>query len=1012
MKALRLHMKNIGPFLDEVIDFTALDDMFLVSGKTGSGKTTIFDAMIYALYGELTGTRKKSVGEFRSDFGLPSDESFVEFTFAINGRTFRVRRSVQCIYVNKNGREAVRPPEVTLEQFDAENGKFIVFNGRTNETNVKIAGIIGLSASEFTQIVLLPQGAFADFLHENSKNRRDTLAKLFPVAACEALIDRAKQKSSEYAAQRTIIEAQITELARDYDDQSARNELAELDAGLDALAERRKSIAGELENLRVSEDRTKMAVDAALQAEQWRSRKAELERQRPEIESVKLRASRAEQALLLGEYIRSRAAAGQRVRQLSGEKAAAEQELVSIEQTVSGFSKRKDEMAALQAIITGDQLLLQQLEARRQMLQKLQTAGEKAARTERDRTKAEQQLSAAEESAAGLLEAMKKRAGGACIAAEPDGTGILQCLLEKRQEAETAYAEAASCLETAKKAERLQARLSTVKSDLEKKTVQVSDIVLQMHNTQCCLDDYVEEQKRRERNDYACALAGRLEEGVPCPVCGSLEHPAPAVRLPASIDLEDKISTQDQNLAVLAEQKSRLETEQLSLEAELKQIQTSLDDLADAGFTDAGSARTGFEQAEQAVNTIRSVSADVRRLFAGWREKQKTVAQLADVLHAAERESSAAAAELETIEKQTDSGDTVEAVTGRIRDLTAAVDTAGKTFREYDAGFRKAENEKAACHMKVLTVSGNLAAAREEQKHAAGELEQRRAGTGFATVEEAEQALVPSGEIDRLRGRIEEWQAASDRITIQLESVKSDEKSSGLRVSLDKIREQAAEKRKAAEETDESVRAVTIKRTGLAEKIRKWSDLEQQRRDIEEKSAHYIKLAADLCGQNPKKIPFDAWILGMYFSEVVMFANPRFERISGGRYRFKISPDLSGGNSLRGLDLLVSDSYTGKDRDTATLSGGETFMASISLALALTDVVQNRSGGIRLDSLFIDEGFGTLDGEALDMAISILQDIRESRTVGVVSHVESMKSVIRSRIEVVKGPDGSHIRIV
>ena len=170
-------------------------------------------------------------------------------------------------------------------------------------------------------------------------------------------------------------------------------------------------------------------------------------------------------------------------------------------------------------------------------------------------------------------------------------------------------------------------------------------------------------------------------------------------------------------------------------------------------------------------------------------------------------------------------------------------------------------------------------------------------------------------------------------------------------------------------------------------------------------------LYADLSGKNPKNIPFDTWALGMYFEQIVQYANTRFNDISNGRYMFKIAEERQTGNGYKGLDLLVSDSFTGTDRDTATLSGGETFMASISLALALTDIIQNRNGGVRLDSLFIDEGFGTLDEETLDSAIGILANLQETKMVGIISHVESMRTAVQTQVEIIKTAEGSHIKI-
>ncbi|MFC2603326.1 MAG: SbcC/MukB-like Walker B domain-containing protein, partial [Treponema sp.] len=163
-----------------------------------------------------------------------------------------------------------------------------------------------------------------------------------------------------------------------------------------------------------------------------------------------------------------------------------------------------------------------------------------------------------------------------------------------------------------------------------------------------------------------------------------------------------------------------------------------------------------------------------------------------------------------------------------------------------------------------------------------------------------------------------------------------------------------------------------------------------------------------ISGANPQRKPLDSWVLGTYLEEVIHAANIRFARISAGRYRFILKED-AGSRGYQGLELTIHDSHTGRERTTETLSGGEIFEASLSLALALTDVVQSRSGGIRLDSLFIDEGFGTLDGESLDNAIAVLDEVREHRMVGIISHVEALYGAIQSHVEIEKSNTVSKI---
>lgn len=212
---------------------------------------------------------------------------------------------------------------------------------------------------------------------------------------------------------------------------------------------------------------------------------------------------------------------------------------------------------------------------------------------------------------------------------------------------------------------------------------------------------------------------------------------------------------------------------------------------------------------------------------------------------------------------------------------------------------------------------------------------------------------------------------------------------------------------------DESGAALERKATelaALADKKARWDALEAERASRAIEAARIRALSDDLTGNNPAKTSFDAWILGMYLEEITAYANTRLERMSEGRYRIKLNESYRKGNSLAGLELEILDAHTGKSRPSGTLSGGETFMTSISLALGLADSIQSRSGGIQLDAVFIDEGFGSLDESSLERAITILDEIRGSRMVGLISHVGELRSRIPNRIEIIKTGAGSEIR--
>ena len=199
--------------------------------------------------------------------------------------------------------------------------------------------------------------------------------------------------------------------------------------------------------------------------------------------------------------------------------------------------------------------------------------------------------------------------------------------------------------------------------------------------------------------------------------------------------------------------------------------------------------------------------------------------------------------------------------------------------------------------------------------------------------------------------------------------------------------------------------------TNLQNLKKQFERFEKDRLETQEKAAHFKRLYDVLCGNNSKKIDLTSWVLQMYLEEIVRFANLRMEKISGGRYSMLVNPEKQGGNAHKGLDIEIFDSYTGKSRPCTTLSGGETFMASISLALAISDSVLSRNGGVQLDSLFVDEGFGSLDDQALENAISILDEIRGMRQVGIISHVGDLQQRIKSQIIVKKSAAGSTVEI-
>ena len=1008
MKALKLHLKNVGPFLDESIDFMPLGDMFLVSGQTGAGKTTIFDAMTYALYGDLAGMRKKALNEFRSDYALPADESFVEFTFSLNHDTYRIYRTLPSVRINRNGKETPVPVELTLECCKSGSTAFCRAEGKPGELQVKINSIIGLSLTEFTQIVLLPQGAFAEFLHENSRDRRDTLAKLFPVDTYARIMASAKEKSDAYSDKRKIVETQLADMLSRFDAEHAAEKMSELDGTIAELSGKRAKLSHALEILGGKIERATSDYADAVKAESLAARLRELDARSEEMKTAEKRAADAALAMKIEGFIRAADNAAALVQGLEEKKKQTLLEKKETELAAEKLDAQVEEISRLKAETAADAVLLKELENHRLLLERIDKARIQADAASTAVHDASRNLTDAQDAEAELE---KQLAAFLPESTKPDENDVLAAVLEKRQTAQTACAAAEKAVETAEAVRKLQNEKDVAGQKLEDAKQQTDDTRKLRDNTKCCLDDFMQQQKIQEQNNYACALVQVLKDGAPCPVCGSKEHPHPVQILPETLGLSEKIQTQQKNLTFLDEKLVQQQGTVSSLETLEEQLAKELlEKTAASGVTaeDAScllaKASDEFASLDTAYNTVQSIVHTLKN-------KRLYAAELSETLQAAKQTAAAADAEKNALEKDSISGETAELLSCKIQNMTDASAAKQKRIEEYETVRSESDKRLAGIQERMKTLETSCESAVHDREAADAELQQQLAASDFKDTDEARASCMPAEVLKKLQDEISAWKDETARIRVQIESVHTAESSSVLQENLVQLEKEIQAERTDASRTDAQMDELTARRTLLKNTMDRYAELEKQRLELAAESAPYIKLADDLQGKNPKHIPFDAWILGMYFSQIVDYANPRFERISGGRYRFRIAADAGGGHSFRGLDLSVSDSYTGKDRDTATLSGGETFMASISLALALTDVVLNQSGGIRLDSLFIDEGFGTLDGDALDKAVSILQDIRESRTVGIISHVDGLRSVIPACLEVVKGVNGSHIRI-
>ena len=566
-----------------------------------------------------------------------------------------------------------------------------------------------------------------------------------------------------------------------------------------------------------------------------------------------------------------------------------------------------------------------------------------------------------------------------------------------------------------------------------------------------------EEKKAAERQRAAAALAEHLEEGSPCPVCGSIHHPAPAQGMSESaFSFDERIEAAKRSAAKLQHEKEKAQTALAGAEASYTNYQKQIDERAAAAADlqlrykecsavpfpegkDAAESRIKetaqqINEAVQAYNASRKAFAEHKTLEEETRRLQRERQECTQQHHSAEQQLSGVSAALQEKRRQFDQA--FSQLPENLRSVQLSSDTEASSKTEVpDAPVSNTAPEQCeallqelkltinAYHTDVAEATQNLERIRGElstaETHGQERAQQRSEKTaqleaayikeGFTDLEDLQQAVCSEPEVAQWKTEIDtfyEQYAAYKQAAAGLEKDVTATESR----DLDELEAAVEALRQRYDEIQARLEVLNTEKAKLEELHAQHTELTKALAVKTAEAQNWVALAKDLCGSNPRKLQFDTWILSAFLHEVTVFANKRLERMSEGRYRLAVSEEHGAGNAYRGLDLEIADAYTGKCRPSATLSGGETFMASISLALGLADSIQARAGGIRIDSMFIDEGFGSLDEKALENAVSILDEIRGNRMVGIISHVGELQSRIPQKIEVIKTGTGSSIR--
>ena len=941
MKPLQLVMHAFGPYAGRTeVDFTKLgtEGLYLITGDTGAGKTTIFDAITYALYGAASGEIRDNASMFRSKYAQEGEPTYVEFTFAYRDKVYTVKRNPEYLQPKKRG------TGFTTKKAEAE----LLFGDgrppitRTRDVTTAICDLIGLDYEQFTRIAMIAQGDFKKILIAGTEERIKIFRKIFHTEFYQRLQMQLKEMTTEQSKVYEELQRSLRqELSNaSYDQESPLGgEYSLLEKG---------GFVGQVE--RALEILQLFIGQQALALTEKNKLLAQLE---GELEQVKSRLVQAQHyASLKQNYQQQQELATTLQPQVEVAQQQREQAAQAAQQT--------EALTAEQHRYEGEQEKFRQIEKEST---KLINMDSKLLRLEQQFAKAEQAVKTIQEQVAAGEKQLKE--------AQEAQLQLVQCEKQSSQ-VELELSKYSGLLQAEAKCKELKLQLEAKQQEY-----------LQAMATSQQLQESYGLMEKAFLDGQAGILAERLEQGKPCPVCGSCSHPQPAVaggQVPdkKKLDMEKKKLHQAESQAsTLSGQagglKQRLEEEKahfLQVGCELLQLPetTEIPQLYAMAKKNYSSLQEQAQGLQGRARSLGLLAGRVKTLEQGCQRLQQQEKEQQEQVQALAREQAAAKGQQEELQQQ---------VERLAQDLGLTQGRAGEILAIVQASLQALQQKAESCRQQRLTLEKEL--------------------------QQAEQHY------QQLHTRYTAALGGAQGLAKELEALPQVE-ATGL------MEQQAAlnQQRQLVQAQQQELFAQHRQNSQIHQKVAQ----QQAQVIVEEQRFQLLKALSDTANgrlTGKQRIELETFIQMHYFDRIIDLANVRLMGMTSGHYELKREEEGASvrGNAKSGLELSVIDHYNGTERSVKTLSGGETFLASLALALGLADQVQCSTGGIKLDTMFVDEGFGSLDDNSLKQAVETLLGLSENnRLVGIISHVSELQEMIDKKIKVTKQRQGSSIQVI
>lgn len=924
MKPLKLTMSAFGSYAGKnVIDFTGQQQgIFLITGDTGAGKTTIFDAITYALYNQTSGGERNG-NMMRSQYARPETETYVELEFLYRGQTYRVRRNpdYKITKTLKNGkiREQKVPHSVELTMPDGT-----VFPEKKNATDAKIIEILGLTADQFSQIVMIAQGDFLKLLYTKSDERKMIFSKLFRTDIYWKIQENLRRKSME-------MDERIQENDRAFEQEKSRiiplpeSEELPLDELVERLRERVKDALKE-QNLR-------------------RANVEELNKKITKYEEINKLFVSLEKIRQTGRELEARKAESKERRQQIENARKADKVLVAEQQNLrqqQEVEQSAQAIAKMTETLANDQEMFETLKTQQQ---------EAEAKQKREAADIQKKMLALEQSFPSYEALQNARSE------EQQAKKVWEDLGKISEESfHKKKAGIAALKEQQKRQEQV---VEQTKKNWEQTSLSASESAKHYEHM---YEAFLKEQ--------AGILAENLSAGCPCPVCGSTVHPDPA-KLSDHAVTELEVE-QAKKTRAAAEEKRDLAYAAFEAEKTEKQKLAQAVEKEEADFVLAQTiAKQQRKEAEQNYVSLQKIAEQIREklVYPSFAEAKKQYAAMQKALAAAEQE--------------------IERKRQKVSELAEAMNTLkGQKLAEE-------ENQKTAKKLAAKT-----------EKEYAKLLEK----SGFVSEETYHLAILPERSRSKLEREEKEYE--SQCLRQQSEQKLLEKQVSGKTYTdTTELNEQLKAEKQALKEAEKTYMELHTAYENDRSVLQNCAVYLEKGKKLESEDQVIKSLSKTANGRlsGSAKIDFETYIQRQYFKQIIHEANKRLLTMSNHQFILKLKEEVNTGRKTNeGLDLSVYSLVTDSERDVKTLSGGESFLAALAMALGLSDIVERSAGAIHPDMMFIDEGFGSLDAQSRQQAIEVLAELAgDSRMVGIISHVTELKEQIDRKLVVSRTDKGS-----